>query len=137
MQTAGHVAGAAYYYKNANPRALGVSIHPEYGGWFAFRAVLAFPAIQLDELQQTLPIDIVTQDKQWQLLDSFTNDWRSFAYRDIVPVKAKYSPIQQKYFATVPADRFFLLENFLQDEDEAFVVGNGILSLDSTKSRVI
>lgn len=117
MQTAGHVAGAAHYYtNNYNPKALGVSIHPIYGGWFAFRSVIIFPSIIVNELEQVIPLDVVPEEAQRvELLKSFTEDWRTFAYRDIIPSKAKYSERQIKYFATTPGERFALLEHFMTD----------------------
>ncbi len=51
VQTAGHVSGAAFYYRRenvkndpwaANTKIYGVSIHKKYGGWFGFRGVVIF-----------------------------------------------------------------------------------------------
>lgn len=65
MQTAGHVSGAARFYQkqdlgendpwNSNQKVFGVSIHPEFGGWFAFRAVIVVKNITCKELQYKEP----------------------------------------------------------------------------------
>ncbi|XP_019356941.1 PREDICTED: methylmalonic aciduria and homocystinuria type C protein [Gavialis gangeticus] len=117
-QTAAHVSGAAYYYQRkdvkcdpwGDKKIYGVCIHPQYGGWFAIRAILIFPEIQVPFLEQYAPIDCVTtEEKRIQLLEKFNFHWQDWSYRDIIEVKERYSEEQKTYFATPPAERFKLL----------------------------
>lgn len=89
----------------------GVCIHPRYGGWFAIRAVLLFPNIELPFLHQNPPINCVTtEEERIKLLEKFNFHWRDWSYRDIIEVKEKYSEEQKTYFATPPAKRLKLLQ---------------------------
>jgi len=57
IQTAGHVSGIAYYYQRKDVESAddvwpdtdvcGVSVHPVYGGWFAFRAVIVLKVTRI------------------------------------------------------------------------------------------
>lgn len=88
----------------------GVCIHPQYGGWFAIRALLLFPNIEVPSLLQNAPMDCVTtEEKRIELLENFNFHWRDWSYRDIIEVKEKYSEEQKTYFATPPAERLKLL----------------------------
>ncbi|XP_054836898.1 cyanocobalamin reductase / alkylcobalamin dealkylase isoform X2 [Eublepharis macularius] len=117
-QTAAHVAGAAYYYQRKDvqqdpwgeKKIYGVCIHPYYGGWFAIRALLLFPDVEVSFLQQNPPIDCVrTEEEKIELLDKFNFHWQDWRYRDIIEVKEKYSEEQKTYFAAPPAERLKLL----------------------------
>ncbi|CAI5777294.1 Alkylcobalamin:glutathione S-alkyltransferase [Podarcis lilfordi] len=117
-QTAAHIAGAAYYYQRKDvqqdpwgeKKIYGVCIHPRYGGWFAIRALLLFPGVEVPSLLQKTPVDCVTTDeKRIELLEKFNFHWRDWSYRDITEVKEKYSEEQKTYFATPPAERLKLL----------------------------
>ncbi|XP_020638971.2 cyanocobalamin reductase / alkylcobalamin dealkylase isoform X1 [Pogona vitticeps] len=118
-QTAAHVAGAAYYYQRKNvqkdpwgtKKIYGVCVHPHYGGWFAIRALLLFPDVEVPFLLQTNPIDCVTtEEERIELLEKFNFHWRDWSYRDVTEVKEKYSEEQKTYFATPPAERLKLLK---------------------------
>ncbi|XP_069794920.1 cyanocobalamin reductase / alkylcobalamin dealkylase [Narcine bancroftii] len=118
VQTAAHVAGAAYYYQKKdvqqNPwgekKMNGVCIHPCYGGWFAIRGVLIFPDVQDPSLEQKMPVDcVLTDEKKIQLLKKFNFHWQDWTYRDIIEVEERYSEEQKLYFASPPAERFKLL----------------------------
>uniref|UniRef100_A0A8D0DY16 Cyanocobalamin reductase / alkylcobalamin dealkylase n=1 Tax=Salvator merianae TaxID=96440 RepID=A0A8D0DY16_SALMN len=117
-QTAAHVAGAAYYYQRKDvqqdpwgeKKIYGVCIHPRYGGWFAIRALLLFPEVEVPFLLRNSPIDCVTtEEKRITLLEKFNFHWKDWSYRDIIEVKDKYSEEQKMYFATPPAERLKLL----------------------------
>ncbi|XP_066482149.1 cyanocobalamin reductase / alkylcobalamin dealkylase [Tiliqua scincoides] len=117
-QTAAHVAGAAYYYQRKDvqqdpwgkKKIYGVCIHPQYGGWFAIRALLLFPHVEVPFLLQNAPVDCVpTEEKRIELLEKFNFHWRDWSYRDIIEVKERYSEEQKTYFATPPAERLKLL----------------------------
>lgn len=126
MQTAGHVAGAVHYYScrgmqfdqelPPKKRLLGVSIHPRYGGWFAFRAVLIFHDVSVPDLQRRQPVDVVCSDEQRKnLVRLFNFSWRDGRYRDIINVEERYSVRQQEYFNTLPAYRWQLIEKWRQE----------------------
>lgn len=115
VQTAAHVAGAAYYYQkkdlpentwNEKQKIFGVSVHPKYGGWFAIRGVLIFKDILAHDLIKTEPKDIVhTQELRKELLERFNYNWQDWTFRDIVPVDSRYSEEQKDYFAMPPGQR--------------------------------
>lgn len=121
VQTAGHVAGAAYYYQRSDvspdpwPEAqkiFGVSVHPRYGGWFALRGVLIFRELLASDLMLGEPVDCVSsREKRIELLESFNFHWRDWTYRDVTEtgVEEQYSEEQCRYFATEPCKRFELI----------------------------
>lgn len=126
MQTASHVSGAAYYYTckgidfvdcvPKNKKLLGVCIHPRYGGWFALRAVLIFPEVQVPQLEPKAPVDVVvTPERRMELLRLFNFSWRDGRYRDIIDVEERYSPEQQEYFVTPPAQRWALIDRWRRE----------------------
>lgn len=122
VQTAGHVAGAAYYYQRTDitppdpwpetRKIFGVSVHPKYGGWFALRGVLIFEELLAPALQPKDPVDCVpTREQRIELLEKFNFNWQDWSYRDVTgeEVTEKYSEMQQQYFATEPSKRFELI----------------------------
>ena len=123
VQTAGHVSGAAFYYRRENVKndpwkatanIFGVSIHGKYAGWFGFRGVIIFKHLQAPTLEQKPPVDVVcTDEKIIELLEKFNYHWRDWSFRDIVPAVMKYSDEQKLYFMTPPAERRKLLEKFI------------------------
>lgn len=132
VQTAGHVAGAAYYYqrqdvdKTADPwdesqRIFGVSMHPKFGGWFAFRAVLTFKGLRAPStLVQTPPPDCVpTPEMKVDLLRRFNECWQDWTYRDVCvePVQDRYSDRQKLYFSTLPKDRMSVIKQILSGSE--------------------
>ncbi|XP_076008938.1 cyanocobalamin reductase / alkylcobalamin dealkylase isoform X2 [Genypterus blacodes] len=131
-QTAAHMAGAAYYYRQddvidqpwGKKKMYGVCIHPRFGGWFAIRALLVFDGVVAGpELVQPVPIDCVSsREDRIQLLEAFNLRWQDGSYRDIIPVDQTYSQRQQDYFLLRPAKRFDLLRSWgfdiPEDEDE-------------------
>jgi len=126
VQTAGHVAGAAYYYQRkdvqsdpwpASQKISGVSIHPLYGGWFALRGVIIFKSVLVPDLEQKSPVDSVPDDSQRiELLNRYNFHWRDWTFRDIVPTKATYSQEQKDYFQTPPQKRGPLIAKMRDEE---------------------
>ncbi|XP_068098622.1 cyanocobalamin reductase / alkylcobalamin dealkylase [Hyperolius riggenbachi] len=119
MQTAAHVSGAAYYYQRKDVpqdpwgerKMYGVCIHPQFGGWFAIRAVVVFSEVQSPGLEQIHPMDCLpSQEDRICLLENFNFNWRDGKYRDVLLAEEKYSEDQTLYFATPPAERMKLLE---------------------------
>lgn len=105
----------------SSQKIFGVCIHPKLGGWFAIRALLVFPGLEVGmELQQRPPPDCVpSQESRVELLERFNFHWRDWSYRDIIPVDQCYSEEQQMYFSTPPGQREALLREwgFLQRQD--------------------
>jgi len=79
------------------------------------RGVLIFKDILCPNLVQKKPIDIVpTRESRVDLLERFNYNWQDWTYRDIVPVKEKYSEDQKEYFATQPSKRDTLVQALRQ-----------------------
>lgn len=126
VQTVGYVSGAAYYYQKSditNPpwppekKICGVCYHPTYGGWFGLRGILIFKDIQCPSLEQTLPQDVVpSQEMRVNLLNRFNFHWQDWSFRDLIPVKQRYSQEQILYFSTKPKDRTKLIEKIKASE---------------------
>eukprot|EP00112_Aurelia_sp_Birch-Aquarium-sp1_P020198 Seg515.8 transcript_id=Seg515.8/GoldUCD/mRNA.D3Y31 product="Methylmalonic aciduria and homocystinuria type C protein" protein_id=Seg515.8/GoldUCD/D3Y31 len=119
VQTAGHVAGAAYYYRqediqncSVEGKLYGVSIHPKYGGWFAFRGALIFENVTCADLVQRDPEDVVKTDElKLELLKKFNYHWKDWSYRDIIKPESTYSEEQKLFFITPPSERKSLLDS--------------------------
>ena len=119
VQTAGHVAGAAYYYRQEDlkncpveGKLYGVSIHPRYGGWFAFRGALIFENAICADLVQKDPEDVVNTDElKLDLLKRFNYNWKDWSYRDIIKPESTYSEEQRLFFITPPSERKSLLDS--------------------------
>ncbi|XP_071799448.1 cyanocobalamin reductase / alkylcobalamin dealkylase-like [Asterias amurensis] len=118
VQTVGHVSGGAYYYQRSDmkqdpwgqKKIFGVSIHPRYGGWFAFRGVLIFPDIRSSDLPKREPPNVIQTDEALRdLLEKFNDHWQDNSYRDCIKVEDRYSVEQVEYFGTLPAERGKLL----------------------------
>lgn len=124
VQTAGHVAGVAHYYqrKDVTPdpwptekEIFGVSIHPDYGGWFAFRGILIFKDIKAPDLRRVEPQDCVpSRDMRAEVLERYNGNWQDWTFRDVVVggPKVRYSEQQKLYFSTEPGKRFPLIAKY-------------------------
>lgn len=128
VQTAGHVAGVACYYQriDVNPdpwpkerKIYGVSVHPKYGGWFAFRGVLIFPGVSASTLTKKEPPDCVPSHKmRVNLLERFNENWQDMTYRDVMVdgPQEKYSEQQKQFFSTDPTKRGPLIEEYISEK---------------------
>jgi len=84
----------------------GVSIHPQYVGWFALRGVILFRDVLVPELEQTPPPDVVSDDRlRVELLEQFNFHWKDWRFRDIVPAMASYCQELRDYLTAPPGDR--------------------------------
>lgn len=120
VQTVGHVSGAVYYYQKSDvtdqpwptdKKICGVCYHPVYGGWFGLRGVLIFKDVLCPPLQQPLPKDVIpSQEKRVELLNKFNFHWQDWTFRDLLPVRQRYSQEQITYFSTKPKDRPELIQ---------------------------
>ncbi|CAI9717092.1 Hypothetical predicted protein [Octopus vulgaris] len=120
VQTAAHVAGAAYYYQKKdvinNPwgdkTIFGISIHPQYGGWFAMRAAIIFKNLKFADLKKKDPVDVIPdQETRIKLLNMLNEDWEYWKARDIIKVSERYTAEAINYFKTLPKDRYKLIED--------------------------
>uniref|UniRef100_H2XLX9 Cyanocobalamin reductase / alkylcobalamin dealkylase n=1 Tax=Ciona intestinalis TaxID=7719 RepID=H2XLX9_CIOIN len=122
VQTAAHVAGAAFYYQREHVLKPSVEfnnvcVHPKYGGWFAIRAVLVFTELEDANLTKLEPTDCVkTRTERIDLLEKFNGNWKDSTYRDVIQVKEKYSELQTLYFLTLPKDRMKLLQQIVNNQ---------------------
>ncbi|XP_029906095.1 cyanocobalamin reductase / alkylcobalamin dealkylase isoform X2 [Myripristis murdjan] len=121
-QTAAHVSGAAFYYRQADvpeqpwadKKMFGVCVHPKFGGWFAIRALLVFEGVEVgSEMVQPAPPDCVpSREARIQLLEGFNLRWQDWSYRNIIPPEQTYSQKQRDYFSTPPGQRSALLKSW-------------------------
>ncbi|KAI6659044.1 Methylmalonic aciduria and homocystinuria type C protein-like [Oopsacas minuta] len=128
MQTAGHISGAAYYYQRSDVPAdtwsegdniYGVSMHPKYGGWFAFRAVIIIEHAIAPDLLPREPVDCVkASDRRIELLNRFNKNWKDWTYRDMVDSIERYSEDQKLYFGTLPSERGEVIKKILVSRNE-------------------
>lgn len=115
LQTAAHVSGAAFYYKQRDNgrHRMGVCIHPRYGGWFGIRGVFIFGQFTAPNFPLRMPPNVVAEDEVDNLLELFNEHWTDYRYRDIIPVECKYSSLQREYFALVPKKRMEFIRSRL------------------------
>jgi len=84
----------------------GVSVHPQFAGWFALRGVILFQDVQATELEQKSPPDVVPNDKlRIELLEQFNFHWKDWTFRDIVPATSTYCQELRDYLNAVPGQR--------------------------------
>lgn len=113
--------------ENEGDNLMGVSIHPRFGGWFAFRAVLVFPTIQAEGMVQVDPLDVLASEEEKEaLITSFVKNWKSAEYRNVVQPVNVYSERQRRYFETKPEHRIPLLMTFFRENltSREFVLGH-------------
>ena len=58
------------------------------------------------------------KDRILDLLEKFNFNWKDLTYRDVVPVKEKYSDIQKDYFETEPKHRKELIRKWIRFSDQ-------------------
>lgn len=140
MCTCGHVAGAAYYYRQSDPtlsvtkegnkwdpkpaapdlKFIGLSLHAEFGGHFAFRSVLVFPDILLpSSFQEREPVAVLhTIDDIRDALEKFNYAWRDSRFRDCGNPKERYSSTQMEYFGKPPSERWEVIRHWTEEEEK-------------------
>ncbi|CAJ0937927.1 unnamed protein product, partial [Mesorhabditis belari] len=115
MCTCGHVAGAAYYYQPKtfaseiwpsaqemapNCKFIGLSLHPIYGGHFAFRFAILFKEIKVpnDFVEPKPQMITLTDEEAREALDLFNYHWMDSRFRDVGSPEKRYSKLQMNYF---------------------------------------
>ena len=127
VQTAGHVSGAVRFYQPQDYPQLGskkhypVCHHPVWGGWFALRGVVIFTELTAD-LNRVEPVSMLSENQAVDMIKLYNECWQDWRWRDVgrevggeaVGEEGKYSELQIKYFETLPAERFKMIDSFLQ-----------------------
>lgn len=65
---------------------LGLSIHPVFGGWFAYRAVFIIPDVDASSLQMSEPEKLLPNDQIFYALTLFNAHWKDGRYRSVTKV---------------------------------------------------
>ncbi|KAK6037703.1 hypothetical protein COOONC_24792 [Cooperia oncophora] len=130
MQTCGHVAGAAYYYQPfqvrgegwpplpmaGNKKFIGLSLHPIYGGHFAFRSVFIFPSLQFSNFHAPQPLSILHSTEEIRdALEKFNYNWKDSGFRDFGGPRKRYSVTQMEFFGRPPAERWSVLKEWCEE----------------------
>uniref|UniRef100_A0A0K0FFW6 Cyanocobalamin reductase (cyanide-eliminating) n=1 Tax=Strongyloides venezuelensis TaxID=75913 RepID=A0A0K0FFW6_STRVS len=136
MASAGHAAGAAYYYSkelcpdlvptdeerinSGKKKLIGIAMHSKYGGNFAFRAVLVFRNLLVPDFVPSIPTKAL-EDKETiaNLIMSFNDHWMTGEYRNIgenddFKYHDKYSELQLEYFSSPPPKRWEIIQKLIQ-----------------------
>uniref|UniRef100_A0A0K0E9U7 Cyanocobalamin reductase (cyanide-eliminating) n=1 Tax=Strongyloides stercoralis TaxID=6248 RepID=A0A0K0E9U7_STRER len=137
MASAGHAAGATYYYSkeecldlvpsdeerilSGKKKLIGIAMHSKLGGNFAFRAVLIFRNLLVPHFIPSTPAKMI-QDKQTiaNLIMSFNDKWFSGEYRNIGENDSfvyddKYSELQLEYFNSPPQKRWQIIQKMIKN----------------------
>lgn len=120
VQTAGHVTGAVRFYKPEEYPELGdkkhypVCHHPVWGGWFALRGVVIFTGVTAD-IQMVEPVRVLSGIQAVDMIKLYNECWQDWRWRDVgrKGEGEKYSEEQIKYFETLPAERFGLIDSLV------------------------
>ncbi|KHN82464.1 MMACHC-like protein [Toxocara canis] len=131
MTTCGHVSGAAFFYRPPEDalfwldpetqkvkRRMGLSLHPKFGGHFAFRAVLIFPHVHLPvEFKENRPPMLLdTIEKQNEAIALFNEHWKDGRFRNCGNPVETYSDLQLKYFALPPLERWSVIADWFVEK---------------------
>ncbi|XP_036356449.1 cyanocobalamin reductase / alkylcobalamin dealkylase isoform X2 [Octopus sinensis] len=101
-----------YYTEEIKTTIFGISIHPQYGGWFAIRAAIIFKNLKFADLKKKDPVDAIPdQETRIKLLNMLNEDWEYWKARDIIKVSERYTEEAINYFKTLPKDRYKLIED--------------------------
>ncbi|GMT14477.1 hypothetical protein PFISCL1PPCAC_5774, partial [Pristionchus fissidentatus] len=139
MCTCGHVAGAAYYYRQNDPtlietnngkkwdpkpaatnlKFIGLSLHSQFGGHFAFRSVLIFPDVNLPtSFKEREPTPVLHSiDEIRDALEKFNYAWRDSQFRDCGSPKERYSSTQMEYFGKPPTERWEIIRHWTESNE--------------------
>ena len=116
-----HVSGAAWFYQKKDcdieklpphlqdRKLMGVCLHPKFGGYFSARAVVL--TNQPVDRPISPPIKMI-EDKETvtKLLTEMNDNWQEGRWREMIPVKERYSRQAAIYFNTPPKSRGKLIQ---------------------------
>jgi hypothetical protein len=104
-------------------KAIGVSVHPHYGGWFGFRCMFVHPNSVIGDNDKCLRVPrpaerLLHDDMQIaHLLYLFNTEWQKTGWRNAGladrPARAEYDDEQRAYFDVAPANRWQLIAEWL------------------------
>uniref|UniRef100_A0A0N4ZRJ2 Cyanocobalamin reductase (cyanide-eliminating) n=1 Tax=Parastrongyloides trichosuri TaxID=131310 RepID=A0A0N4ZRJ2_PARTI len=136
MASAGHAAGATYYYtkndclnlvpsdeeriSNGKKKLIGIAMHNKYGGNFAFRCVLLFRNVLVPNLPQIVPYKALDkQEKIANLILSFNDHWMNGEFRNLgeddnFKYEEKYCATQLNYFNSPLLKRWEIIQEMIQ-----------------------
>lgn len=124
VQSIGHVAGIDEYvspasltihdsnflkhrdsdlWGNLSDRTLGVSIHPRYGGWYAYRMLIVLEGVPWPrELARPEPMRFLSQEEKSQVIYEYNENpdlcrWRDFYDRNLYEIE-RYDTAQYLFF---------------------------------------
>ncbi|CEF62906.1 Methylmalonic aciduria and homocystinuria type C protein [Strongyloides ratti] len=136
MASAGHAAGATYYYSKdecldlvpsdeerisqGKKKLIGIAMHSKLGGNFAFRAVLIFRNLLVPNFIPSVPVKVLQDKKEIaNLIMSFNDNWINGKYRNIgendnFKYDDKYSELQLEYFNSPQEKRWQIIQKMIQ-----------------------
>lgn len=93
---------------------IGLSLHPVFGGHFAFRSVLIFPNVRIPEFREATPQMIITDNEEIRTaLEKFNYSWKDSGFRDFGAPKRRYSTTQMEFFGRPVAERWAVLRPWI------------------------
>lgn len=131
LPTCGHVAGCCYYYQPVHvdykvikdspdcSSYMGLSIHPVFGGWFAYRAVFIVPDVEASSLEKSEPEKLLPNDQIFYALTLFNAHWKDGRYRSVTKPNCKYDDEQIAYFNMPPEERWALIDEWLAEAEKS------------------
>ncbi|KIH55951.1 hypothetical protein ANCDUO_13877, partial [Ancylostoma duodenale] len=89
---------------------IGLSLHPIYGGHFAFRSVFIFPKLRLVDFCAPTPLSILhSKEEIRDALERFNYSWQDSGFRDFGGPLKRYSTTQMEFFGVPPSERWEIL----------------------------
>lgn len=125
VQTAAHVAGAAYYYQRKNiindpwpedKKIYGISLHPKYGGWFYMGPVIILRDVKFSGMQEKQVEDVlIDEHKKIELLNLVNGNWSNQKWRDVINVVKNYTDEHLAYRMSYGSNRATLVKTIYND----------------------
>lgn len=96
-------------------KIFGVNMHPTYGGWYAYRALVVLHAVHAKDLKRPEPLNFVGDDDMRRILSEYNLKHSDCNWRDLKvhghPPENKYTPEEFFFFTeTAPSKRRKFLE---------------------------
>lgn len=85
-----------------------VNVHPEWGGWYAYRALIVLPKLQ-SELQKPQPLNFVAKEDAVRMLTEYNLRHQECLWRDLTkdghPPEKRYNPDEYFFFMETSGDK--------------------------------
>ncbi|KAK6028378.1 hypothetical protein OSTOST_05576 [Ostertagia ostertagi] len=99
-----------------NKKFIGLSLHPVYGGHFAFRSVFIFPNLRFSSFRAPEPLSILHSTEEIRdALERFNYNWKNSGFRDFGGPRKRYSVTQMEFFGLPPAERWSVLKQWCEE----------------------